>query len=589
MINKCFSRFTGREHETDDIAVCAILGECSNSSNISINNQKLPINYTENPVGLNNNVNAHASSDVPGTVWRQDTEGGGTHPDNKNHKLLRSVDQVLQMDNLEFRSLHLESANSFPTAFNLTLNKCICPAGHVNVLGGQTVCLKTKTTPFNLLVEPLSYKIINITEIDIETVQVIKFRCSRPKQILHLSQDEYLLLLNGDVRHKISNTVVKSQDLCMENVEHEHGIREWVAMACLRPPKVRKCCPERFLVNSTSALCTKIHESSLEEETKNIVTFNPPIEVDHLYTSINVEINFDKGIPKCLDREILVRIPLGNFSDYLVQIINHISEVKLLLVQDDFQVQKYYDSEKYCVDKYDGIETEYFAMICYEDEYAEHVATCAENEHCIRKCCPEDKVIDMISLDCQSPLEQKYLFKPEFYMSSWNDHMIRAPNIVSYKVIHGEPLCHPVDIREDNFFLLDDGTVYFPEKNIRFSSESYCIDSRQGYRGQTDVALHYCEWRGQSYGNACWRVRAVLYPIMEVISCIFLLVTLVVYKIVPELRANIFGKSLVSHVFALLVALVCIVVISLGQISKYSAGLCQSMGKWKIKKMIYIF
>ena len=44
-------------------------------------------------------------------------------------------------------------------------------------------------------------------------------------------------------------------------------------------------------------------------------------------------------------------------------------------------------------------------------------------------------------------------------------------------------------------------------------------------------------------------------------SCVFLAITLLVYVSVPELHAKVHGKCLVSHVPALLLAYLCLIIV----------------------------
>jgi len=127
---------------------------------------------------------------------------------------------------------------------------------------------------------------------------------------------------------------------------------------------------------------------------------------------------------------------------------------------------------------------------------------------------------------------------------------------VSHKVVHGEPLCdRRISITLDDFFLLEDGTMYFSETQSRYPADSYCIEERQGYAGQEDTIVMFCESRQLDYGDSCVRFRRAVYPVLEAISCVFLLLTLVVFRLVPEISSKAGGRNLQFHVASLLVAM----------------------------------
>lgn len=97
---------------------------------------------------------------------------------------------------------------------------------------------------------------------------------------------------------------------------------------------------------------------------------------------------------------------------------------------------------------------------------------------------------------------------------------------------------------------------------------------------QTDAVIYYCEESGTLYGNSCWRLRVALYPVLLTVSCVFLLITLLVYKLLPELqRLTISGRSLPSHVLALFVASCCMLVIFLCRLDQNNRLVCMAMGE----------
>ncbi|KAF2356826.1 GPCR family 2 secretin-like [Trinorchestia longiramus] len=469
----------------------------------------------------------------------------------------------------------------------LLLRKCNCPKSHVSVLNKNGhLCSAFNAAVIDVLVRPIYNEIIAVGESSFAHVKVENLTCSHPKEIVHMTEREFILLLSGEIRHEFYNTLISPDQYCVEFIQYPNGRKEWVAMGCVDPPYIKKCCQVGYTFDYKQLQCVenskpgKINSSFDGAHEK--IQFQPPLQKDEALLHFGVDLSSKHGLPACSEGETIFGVKLGKHSSNHVQLIHFLHEIKLFVSHEDFAIQKYYKNSEFCVDGPMSSEilnqSDYVAVFCYDDPHILHHNICTQkNKHCIRKCCPHNQIIDMVSIGCREPFSYHNLYKPYFHKSSWYDNMIPVIKDIPYEVVFGEPLCHPVEAEEDNFYLLDDGTVYLSKQKLRFASADYCVDARQGYFNQTDVVVHYCPFQGQLYGDSCWRLRVYLYPITLFASCLFLLFTLILYKVVPELRMNISGKSLVSHVFSLLLAFLCLLIIFMGRLSERNVVLCQVM------------
>ncbi|XP_018025913.1 G-protein coupled receptor Mth2-like [Hyalella azteca] len=453
---------------------------------------------------------------------------------------------------------------------------------HISILRlNGNVCSPTDVAPIDVLIRPINNDIVSIRESNFGAVKVEELKCSYPSEVLLMSEKDYIMLLSGNIRHEVYNTLISSDQYCLEYIQHSNNMTEWVAMACVKPPFVQKCCSDGYLFDVQNLQCVEdlknfeIRPGVYEVSEKSI--FQPPIIIDdEAISSLGTDFTSRKGFPTCSEGEKLFELKIGNYSSNNIELLHYLHEVKLFVDHNNFSLQKYYNKNEFCVDgplpEYDENKDFYSAVFCYDDPQVLHHDRCTKkNKHCIRKCCPTNEIIDMVSIGCKSPMSYRYLYQPTFYQSSWYDHMVPVNKAIPYEVVFGEPLCYPVESHEE-FYLLDDGTVYIPAIQQLFTSENYCVDVRQGYVNQTDVVVHYCPLKGR---DTCWRLRVTLYPVTMGVSCVFLMCTLILYKVVPELRVNISGKSFVSHVFSLLVTFICFLVIVVTKLSDRSTVLCQ--------------
>ena len=379
---------------------------------------------------------------------------------------------------------------------DFTLNKCSCGKGFISKVSEDHACVQGIPSFIELLVEPITYKIFNVDESQFIDVQVKPINCSENERFIFIDDIDFLLLKNGNIRHETYYANIKHGKYCMENLEYEDGTSDWTAFACVSPIILNKCCPLNEYFDDSLSKCRIIKSS------KNISSFQPPIEIDLRHP---LDSFFDLKIetPRCEKSQQLSTLKIGNYSSNIVHLLNRIDEVKLQVIHQNFSYQKYYAGSKFCIETTAGT-NEYFAQFCAVKENSKG---CLSENNCYRKCCPENQSIDMITVDCQRSKVSNFSYKPRLYNIHWYGNMTEMgkDHTTRLEAVYGEPLCHPINAKTDNFYLLNDGSMYFSDDKMRYLADSYCIDNRQGYAGQFDTVVHYCEWHGQAYGDSCWR------------------------------------------------------------------------------------
>lgn len=362
--------------------------------------------------------------------------------------------------------------------------------------------------------------------------------CAQPALPMLLdSRDgfEFSLMVNGSL---FWNSMIYT-NYC---IEHTPG-SNWLAHLCVPPPSVPTCCPPGH-VQAKNGSCFARGEGA----------FSPPVLVE---TEVKFWDAKEVGPHEvvCPDKWDKLRLPLDDKNVSLL----YQSGVTLLRWQPPTIQMQY--PKKYCVAmdaESQGGAPQYVANLCFLDPLVDHRETC-KNNTCVRKCCPLD---EYHGDTCLPAFEEKQKWKPVFYEHRGND-VVQAVDFTGEGMTYvmGYPLCkeyflmEPHKIGSDVFHLMTDGTLYVPVFKQHFPPDRYCMDNfvdpeDHEIRMQPLVCFH--EEAVES--KACAAMQSYLYPILLLVSCVFLGITLLVYVSVPELHAKVHGKCLVSHVSALLLA-----------------------------------
>lgn len=189
------------------------------------------------------------------------------------------------------------------------------------------------------------------------------------------------------------------------------------------------------------------------------------------------------------------------------------------------------------------------------------VRVCRDEElcrdgNCVKKCYKSDKRKFM----CQEEKETNFTSNLIFYDKVSN--ITGTPrNVTEYGVMFGLPICSNnmyLESMEDTFGTTSDGRLKLSldDSNLWLEQDIYCLDIIQK---RDDI----CE--KNFYAVICFpespenEIMNVVKSILQGISFIFLLLTLIVYVCLPVLQ-NLHGKTLMSHVASLMLGYLCLCV-----------------------------
>ncbi|KAI4478919.1 hypothetical protein M0804_011381 [Polistes exclamans] len=177
---------------------------------------------------------------------------------------------------------------------------------------------------------------------------------------------------------------------------------------------------------------------------------------------------------------------------------------------------------------------------------------------CIRKCCPEDRFILAGKSGCNKLSNDSYI-KPV----TLHEEILKIPgqrNIFKndYGILIGTP-CGKTGMfylgPNDNFSVTSNGYIDLIQSRI-YNHNEYCMESfHRGINGTFQPFICF-----EDREHDC-QLRCDIYTILQLISCGFLLITLVVYACLPVLQ-NLHGKTLMCHVASLFSAYFCLTIIN---------------------------
>nr|CAD7444378.1 unnamed protein product [Timema bartmani] len=173
---------------------------------------------------------------------------------------------------------------------------------------------------------------------------------------------------------------------------------------------------------------------------------------------------------------------------------------------------------------------------------------------CVRKCCREKMLNDSGSCVI-SDHPSLYPFSPNVYNKDTERVNVSEDHFI---VLYGDPcgdkgkfLLEPEVYPDDRYFLLEDGSLLLPNlDNNTLDSSQFCIELINGTR---NIMPFMCFPEADTVLASNEDAVTLMYPIGMLLSEPFLLVTVLVYALIPELR-NLHGKSLMCHVSSLLTA-----------------------------------
>lgn len=163
-------------------------------------------------------------------------------------------------------------------------------------------------------------------------------------------------------------------------------------------------------------------------------------------------------------------------------------------------------------------------------------------------------------------------------------------------IISSPPNCSsPIISNASTSTILKNGTLllnnlYRYEPHLR----EYCLEkifsddgaflSKSKIKNGTIQPFTCSKWKGNKSKNA---IAKTLINCATIFSCIFLLLTLVVYIILPDLH-NTHGKTVICHTFVMLLAFVLRLMLTMPSETSYVPGLCLFIGELFINASIRV-
>lgn len=446
----------------------------------------------------------------------------------------------------------------------LTLRKCHCARFQT---WNDGKCSNIDKTSVAVMDNTLQKYEINSSYFEFAEVRPLK-ECKLDYTRTLFAGGHFFFLPDLRLYHELLNLIIPADDFCIDHILDEQRQLSWQADVCIPPPSVPMCCPVGQGLNSNSKIC---------ENTTSSVLFNPPMfiqntrfhQINGFVSSFECEENLDVAWVKLSDPEVSLEYTGDN--TYFSWIPTGSSPIFKLPTD-------------YCVAAdVEPASQLYWASICYKDSAKEHIETCS-NKTCVRKCCPEHQLFNTTQTRCSTPELKFDMWSPTFHVveSGKVKEVERQKDTI---FINGNPLCadffvlEPKDTSRDKFYLLPNGSLHVPQWELPIPSTSYCVDRWVYDDGSAFDHAMVCFPEKVAEISTCQRLSNTIYPSLLIVSCIFLTITLAVYVAVPELHAKVHGKSLVSHVSALLVSYTSLVVVQWGS-SLLPMTWCIIMGKY---------
>lgn len=191
----------------------------------------------------------------------------------------------------------------------------------------------------------------------------------------------------------------------------------------------------------------------------------------------------------------------------------------------------------------------------WHEENVTYACLCEITPNCVRKCCLSDEILAGSSkLECVKNVKNDEGFPPAIALarhelaqdlnnlSRIEDHFVLVKN--QHQCPTGRYKLEPEKYPEDQFVLQSNGTL-LAGNNI-LPQWKYCLDLHEDHVGVKVLVCYDPEVPEIAVGG-------IIYPFGIAISVPFLLATLFVYAIIPELK-NLYGMTLMCYVGCLVVA-----------------------------------
>ncbi|KYN20401.1 G-protein coupled receptor Mth2 [Trachymyrmex cornetzi] len=302
---------------------------------------------------------------------------------------------------------------------------------------------------------------------------------------------------------------------------------------------IRKCCPRDTVFDSRTKACMP-QLSELDSLAAFLLNGSANTDLVVIAT---------EGPPTCKGSIVDYKIDKNDVfvqnSTYSVMVPAFMNIVKeeLLVTEGNACLEMMSDSDRTLI-----------ARVCRNPEF------CHRNA-CIRKCCAENEFFYAQGCNKLAVPDEPIEFHEALANAVNQTKSSAFDTTKDYGILIGKPCkygMYPMDPREEEWTLTSEGHVSI-ETYAVYDQDKYCMDVFYN-KSEFDHNFHLfiCFEKPETNTiSARYRMNTAL----EVISCAFLLITLLVYACLPSLQ-NLHGKTLMCHVSSLLLAFTCLPIIT---------------------------
>jgi len=201
----------------------------------------------------------------------------------------------------------------------------------------------------------------------------------------------------------------------------------------------------------------------------------------------------------------------------------------------------------------------------------------------VHYCCPDLALFNSTSGTCDTRQTDAEWLPPWTHMNG--TRMAIGPGTV-YTLIMGYPSCAAFLYRpdkspkEDDFLALPGGDLYFPFYNTTVPSDESCIVEVAGGANKLHfavVCMDSIKLPGpKKEGPVSQMIRTWVYPGTMFVSEIFIVLTLITYWLLPELR-DLQGRTIICTLVSLFMAYLMFIVVNAAS-AQLSSGACLGFG-----------
>lgn len=439
---------------------------------------------------------------------------------------------------------------------NFSYQKCFCDLQEIWKDGS---CVPAQTDIVLPLLQNLHPESTILFSFIFSSVNIRDINCGDEKLSLTLTNDNLFLLETGELYSEEIDLIISEENYCFEFVDEKESSTTVIAKVCVDQPSLPICHSQHDTIQDPSSFNINVSFASYDINSSNLSV----LKISELQcknkTKISIPLEYDKK----------------KFSFHFIS--NQIE----LIWQPPFpaKVPEVFFSGEYCIFTNDSVSKPYISF-CYDDPQVKHDKLCSSLT-CVRKCCPKYQIYSLVSRSCTLLQDVNHITDFSFYNFE-NQSYVQSPKNLFME--YNFPWCENIYIIDptlnpsDNFFLLENGSLYITLSKLSMPPSLYCVDSFLGSQESISIKAISCFLDQKEETNKCKEIRRVLSPVLIVISCIFLSITLIVYAVIPELHAKLHGKSQLSHVFSLLIAFLCQLIVVWSSKSLNMTG-CKLLGK----------